>query len=214
MLNFPLWWWLAPCGAVSALAFAFLLYRQMLAAAPGDDQMQKVAGFVREGAFAFLTGGILSGLAAFIGMNTATRASNRTAQATKESLNRGLQVAFRAGAVMGLVVVGLGLLHITLWFWLLAWLLPRLIDGFAMSLEEITLVMLCFGIGASVMALFARVGGGIFTCGSGYRLVQRILHVGRVRANPMDCGPMPYRGRDHGERRGHGRSRFDGQQSW
>ena len=82
---------------------------------------------------AFLTGGFLSGLAGFIGMNTATRASSRTAQAAKESLNRGLQVAFRAGAVMGLVVVGLGLLHISLWSWLLAWLLPRRFEGFAIA---------------------------------------------------------------------------------
>ena len=64
---------------------------------------------------------------------------------------------------MGLVVVGLGLLDISLWFWLLAWLLPRLIDGFTMSIEQITAVMLCFGMGASTQALFARVGGGIFT---------------------------------------------------
>jgi len=113
--------------------------------------------------FAFLTGGVLSGLAGWIGMNTATQASSRTAQAARNSLSEALRLSFRAGAVMGLVVVGLGLLHITLWFWVLAWLLPRLSAGFAMPLEEIAVVMLSFGIGASVMALFARVGGGIFT---------------------------------------------------
>jgi K(+)-stimulated pyrophosphate-energized sodium pump len=111
--------------------------------------------------FAFLTGGFFSGLAGFFGMNTATLASNRTTQGAKNSLNGGLQVAFRAGAVMGLVVVGLGLLDITLWFLALSWLLPKF--GLTMSIEQITVVMLCFGMGASTQALFARVGGGIFT---------------------------------------------------
>jgi H(+)-translocating pyrophosphatase len=113
--------------------------------------------------FAFLTGGFFSGLSGFIGMNTATRASNRTAQGAKESLNQGLQVAFRAGSVMGLTVVGLGLLDISLWFLLLAKVLPAIDASLAMSLEQITVVMLCFGMGASTQALFARVGGGIFT---------------------------------------------------
>ena len=112
--------------------------------------------------FAFLTGGFFSGLAGWFGMKTATLASSRTAQAAKNSLNEGLQVAFRSGAVMGLVVVGLGLLDICLWFAILYWLVPGL--GFdAMSLEAITVTMLCFGMGASSQALFARVGGGIFT---------------------------------------------------
>ncbi|MCP4707841.1 MAG: sodium-translocating pyrophosphatase [Planctomycetes bacterium] len=107
---------------------------------------------------AFLTGGFFSGLCGYLGMKTATMASNRTAQGAKEGLNRGLRVAFRAGAVMGLVVVGFGLLDITGWFLVLSksgW--------FHMSLTEITVVMLCFGMGASSQALFARVGGGIFT---------------------------------------------------
>ncbi len=112
---------------------------------------------------AFLTGGFFSGLCGFLGMKTATMASNRTTQGAKESLNRGLQVAFRAGAVMGLVVVGFGLLDITLWFIILAKIAPALIEGFHMSLVEITVVMLCFGMGASSQALFARVGGGIYT---------------------------------------------------
>ena len=104
-----------------------------------------------------------SGLCGYLGMKTATLASNRTTQGAKESLNRGLQVAFRAGAVMGLVVVGFGLLDITLWFLVLAKIAPHFIEGFHMGLVEITVVMLTFGMGASSQALFARVGGGIFT---------------------------------------------------
>ncbi len=112
--------------------------------------------------FAFITGGFFSGLAGWFGMKTATLASSRTAQGAKNSLNEGLQIAFRSGAVMGLVVVGLGLLDICLWFAILYWLVPFL--GFeALDLETITVTMLCFGMGASCQALFARVGGGIFT---------------------------------------------------
>ncbi len=107
--------------------------------------------------FAFVTGGFFSGLAGWFGMKTATLASSRTTQGAKQSLNQGLQVAFRSGAVMGLVVVGLGLLDICAWFAVLNWLVPD------MPLEEITVTMLCFGMGASSQALFARVGGGIFT---------------------------------------------------
>ncbi len=111
---------------------------------------------------AFLTGGITSALAGYIGMRTATLASNRTAAGAQKSLNQGLQVAFRSGAVMGLTVVGLGLLHTTVWFMLLYLILPNV--GFAtMTLAEITVVMLSSGLGASSQALFARVGGGIFT---------------------------------------------------
>ncbi len=117
---------------------------------------------------AFLTGGFFSGLCGFLGMKTATLASNRTTQGAKESLNRGLIVAFRAGAVMGLVVVGFGLLDITMWFLALTkfapWLWQTMGWGeFHMSLVEVTVVMLTFGMGASSQALFARVGGGIFT---------------------------------------------------
>ncbi len=112
--------------------------------------------------FAFLTGGFFSGLAGWFGMKTATWASSRTAAGAQKSLNQGLQVAFRSGAVMGLTVVGLGLLDITLWFAVLYWLVPHL--GYEqISLVEITVTMLCFGMGASSQALFARVGGGIFT---------------------------------------------------
>lgn len=110
---------------------------------------------------AFLSGGFFSALAGWCGMKTATLASSRTAQACKTSLNEGLQVAFRSGAVMGLTVVGLGLIDICMWFAVLYWVFP--LFGHGMSLEEITVTMLCFGMGASSQALFARVGGGIFT---------------------------------------------------
>jgi inorganic pyrophosphatase/K(+)-stimulated pyrophosphate-energized sodium pump len=113
--------------------------------------------------FAFLTGGFFSGLSGFFGMKTATNASSRTAQGASESLNRGLQIAFRAGAVMGLTVVGLGLLDICLWFVYLFAFHHQVVGASPMSLETITVVMLCFGMGASSQALFARVGGGIYT---------------------------------------------------
>ncbi|MEG0725699.1 MAG: sodium-translocating pyrophosphatase, partial [Mucinivorans sp.] len=110
--------------------------------------------------FAFLTGGLFSGLAGFIGMKTATYASGRTAQAASESLNRGLKVAFRSGAVMGLTVVGLGLLDISAWYLVLDHFVGA--DG-GQKLVVITTTMLTFGMGASTQALFARVGGGIYT---------------------------------------------------
>lgn len=109
---------------------------------------------------AFLTGGLFSGLAGFIGMKTATYASARTAQAASESLNKGLRVAFRSGAVMGLTVVGLGLLDISAWYLVLDFFEPA--DG-GQKLVVITTTMLTFGMGASTQALFARVGGGIYT---------------------------------------------------
>ncbi len=109
---------------------------------------------------AFLTGGFFSGLAGFLGMKTATYASARTAEAARNSLNKGLQVAFRSGAVMGLVVVGLGLLDISLWYLLLNWLVDMPEN---LKLTMITTTMLTFGMGASTQALFARVGGGIYT---------------------------------------------------
>ncbi len=112
---------------------------------------------------AFLTGGFFSGLCGYLGMKTATNAAHRTAAGARDSLNRGLVVAFRAGAVMGMVVVGFGLLDITLWFLLLTKVAPAMIDGFHMPLSEVTVVMLTFGMGASAQALFARVGGGIYT---------------------------------------------------
>ena len=108
--------------------------------------------------FAFLTGGFFSGLAGFFGMKTATYASARTANAARNSLNSGLQVAFRSGAVMGLTVVGLALLDVSLWFIVLNHFIPE-----ANHLVIITTTMLTFGMGASTQALFARVGGGIYT---------------------------------------------------
>ncbi|MBU0639676.1 MAG: sodium-translocating pyrophosphatase [Planctomycetes bacterium] len=111
--------------------------------------------------FAFLTGGFFSGLCGYLGMRTATMASNRTAAGARKSLNDGLRVAFRAGAVMGLVVVGFGLIDITGWFLVLYKLAPQL--GTELHLSTITVIMLTFGMGASTQALFARVGGGIYT---------------------------------------------------
>ncbi|MFP4106297.1 MAG: sodium-translocating pyrophosphatase [Phycisphaerae bacterium] len=191
--NIPALWYLAPISSVVALVFAYVFYRQVKAANQGDEKMIEIAKHVSDGAlaylkqqykivivffvvvfvllllmsfvmdmqhgvvpFAFVTAGLLSGLCGWFGMKTATMASNRAAQGAKESLNRGLVVAFRAGAVMGLVVVGFGLLDASVWFFILS--------GFTtMGLTEITVVMLAFGMGASSQALFARVGGGIYT---------------------------------------------------
>jgi len=198
-ISIPKIWWIAPIGSILALVFAWVFYKQVMAAGEGDPEMQEIAAHVREGAmaylrqqykvvtiffivvsallalmafgfhaqhwlvpFAFLTGGFFSGLCGYLGMRTATNASHRTCAGARESLNRGLVVAFRAGAVMGLVVVGFGLIDITGWFLLLSYLFPKL-GVEPMSLETITVVMLCFGMGASSQALFARVGGGIFT---------------------------------------------------
>ena len=111
--------------------------------------------------FAFLTGGFFSGLAGFIGMKTATFASSRTANACRTSLNSGLKVAFRSGAVMGLTVVGLGLLDISLWYLILEAFIKETTPE--QKLVVITTTMLTFGMGASTQALFARVGGGIYT---------------------------------------------------
>ena len=189
----PLWWWVAPAGALIACAFAAVFYAGMKKADNGNETMERIAGYVREGAYAylkqqykvvaivfvvlcgffaflafglkiqsrwvpfsFLTGGFFSGLCGYLGMKTATFASSKTAQAARTSLNAALQVAFRSGAVMGLVVVGLGLLDISAWFYVLyQWI--------GLGLIETTVTMLCFGMGASTQALFARVGGGIFT---------------------------------------------------
>ncbi len=151
---------------------------------------------------AFLTGGFFSGLCGYIGMNTATKASSRTAQGASEGLNRGLQVAFRSGAVMGLCVVGLGLLDISLW-WIILDKLVFTADNMASGLSicgldlvhagtdnahkyiEITTTMLTFGMGASTQALFARVGGGIYTKAAD---VGADL-VGKVEANIPEDDP-------------------------
>ena len=189
---------IAPIAAITALVFARIFYKWVVAQGEGDEKMREIAGYVRTGAmaylkrqykvvaiffvvmfcvfsflasrdaqswlvpFAFFTGGFFSGLAGFVGMTTATRASNRVTAAAKEGLNGALQVAFRSGAVMGLTVVGLGLFHICVWFCGLYFIAPALF-GVSFTLHEITVTMLCFGMGASSQALFARVGGGIFT---------------------------------------------------
>ena len=113
--------------------------------------------------FAFLTGGLFSGLSGFFGMKTATYASARTANAARNSMNSGLRMAFRSGAVMGLVVVGLGLLDISVWYLILDAFVPVDANNASIKLCFITTTMLTFGMGASTQALFARVGGGIYT---------------------------------------------------
>ena len=179
-------------GALLALFFAFLMSRKVLKFSEGTDLMKKISQSIRKGAdaylkrqykiviiffgvmfvvlsvmaifklltpyvpFAFVTGGFFSALSGFIGMKIATLANARTANACREGLNKGLRIAFSAGSVMGFTVVGLGLLDISVWFFLLKFV-------FGLQPAEITSAMLTFGMGASSMALFARVGGGIFT---------------------------------------------------
>ena len=230
--------WIAPISAVLALLFAWIFYRGMMKAPAGNDRMQEIAQYVREGAMAylgrqykvvikvfiilvvlltilaylgvqnpfvpvaFLTGGFFSGLCGFLGMKTATHASSRTAQGASVSLNRGLQIAFRSGAVMGLIVVGFGLLDIALWFILLNNVIftpEHMAEGLKwlgltfvqmgtddhQKMIEITATMLTFGMGASTQALFARVGGGIFTKAAD---VGADL-VGKVEANIPEDDP-------------------------
>lgn len=179
-------------GSVIALVFALVTAKKVLKFEEGTPLMQKISASIREGAnaylkrqytivaiffacmfvvlcimaatglltwfvpFAFVTGGFFSGLSGFIGMRIATKANCRTANACRTSLNRGLRVAFSAGSVMGFTVVGLGLLDISIWFTLLKFV-------FKLDPSAITSAMLTFGMGASSMALFARVGGGIYT---------------------------------------------------
>lgn len=179
-------------GAVIALVFAAVTAKKVLNFSEGTEQMQKIAKSIRAGAnaylkrqysvvaiffggmfvllcvmaacklltwfvpFAFVTGGFFSGLSGFIGMKIATLANSRTANACREGLNNGLRVAFSAGSVMGFTVVGLGLLDISVWFFILKFI-------FKLDPAMISTTMLTFGMGASSMALFARVGGGIFT---------------------------------------------------
>lgn len=131
--------------------------------------------------FAFLTGGLFSGLAGFFGMKTATYASARTAHGARTGLDKGLKIAFRSGAVMGLVVVGLGLLDIAIWFIVL----NAVYAGESTALITITTTMLTFGMGASTQALFARVGGGIYTKAAD---VGADL-VGKVEANIPEDDP-------------------------
>jgi len=184
--------WVTWIGSVAALIFALVVALGVLKKDAGTGPMKEISRAVQVGAvaylkqqykvvgiifvflfvlflvlsfvlnlisrfvpFAFLTGGFFSGLAGFIGMSVATRANARTAWAAKSSLNGGLRVAFSAGTVMGMVVVGLGLLDLSIW-WLVLYL-------FKLPPGDIPPIMITFGMGASTMALFARVGGGIFT---------------------------------------------------
>ena len=179
-------------ASLIALLFAVFKAKSVLKFSEGSEKMKKISASVRQGAnaylgrqyrivivffavifvvlgvmaffklltpyvpFAFLTGGFFSGLSGFIGMKIATASNARTANACQEGLNKGLRVAFSAGSVMGFTVVGLGLLDITIWFFLLKFV-------FKLPDSDVTGAMLTFGMGASSMALFARVGGGIFT---------------------------------------------------
>lgn len=179
-------------GAAAALIFAVLSALKVIKLPEGNEKMKKISASIRQGAnaylkrqykivliffgamflllgamaiaglltpyvpFAFLTGGFFSALSGFIGMKIATLSNARTANACNEGLNQGLRVAFSAGSVMGFTVVGLGLLDISLWFFILKFI-------FRLEPADITSAMLTFGMGASSMALFARVGGGIFT---------------------------------------------------
>ncbi|MDR1564208.1 MAG: sodium-translocating pyrophosphatase [Oscillospiraceae bacterium] len=142
----------------SGVALFFLVMLILLGVMAYGDNL----GFLQTGLisdfvpFAFLTGGFFSGLSGFFGMKIATHANSRTANACRTSLNKGLKVAFSAGSVMGFTVVGLGLLDISIWYLLLKY-------AFGLGLQETTACMITFGMGASSMALFARVGGGIFT---------------------------------------------------
>ena len=202
-MNPEILFWIVPFASIVALAFAAKFFFDMKKADEGNDRMKEIAGYVREGAMAylkqqykivaiffaiiavvfgimafyglqnnivpiaFLTGGIFSGLAGFIGMKTATYASGRVAQACrdeKDGLNKGLQLAFRSGAVLGLTVVGFGLLDISAWYLILDnTSLMGTFDSPVEKLVHITTIMLTFGMGASLQALFARVGGGIYT---------------------------------------------------
>jgi K(+)-stimulated pyrophosphate-energized sodium pump len=216
----PLSGWIAPVFAMAtslaALGFAYYFYKKVMTSPKGNETMESIAAYVREGAYAylfrqykvvtlifillslifaglayygiqnpfvpvaFLTGGFFSGLCGFLGMKTATSASSRTAQGATISLNQALQVAFRSGSVMGLVVVGFGLLDISIWYLILDKLVytpEHMANGLRLfgvtlvhagmnpdsRLAEITTTMITFGMGASTQALFARVGGGIFT---------------------------------------------------
>ena len=183
---------LAPVGAVFSLLFAAYLAWRIKSYSTGTELMTKISAAIKKGAkaylkrqytgvaiffaamflillvlsflkyvnpfvpFAFITGGFFSGLSGFIGMSIATSSNARTAYAASQSLNKGLRVAFSSGGVMGFTVVGLGLLDLSIWYYLL-----NLV--FRLDIQSITSAMLTFGMGASSMALFARVGGGIFT---------------------------------------------------
>ncbi len=217
----PIYFWLAPLGALVALGMAFTFYRAVMSKSEGTKRMIEIAQAVREGAmaylnrqyrvvavvfavlfviflgmsffglqsiyvpFAFLVGGLFSAVTGYIGMRTATNASARTANAAQQSLNDGLQVAFRGGAVMGLSVVGLALFNVVLVFLALYYLVPDSAWGGDDKLTQITAIILGGSFGASTMALFARVGGGIYTKAAD---VGADL-VGKVEANIPEDDP-------------------------
>ena len=197
-MNTQTLFYFVPLAALTALAFAWYFFKQMMKESEGTDLMKEIASHVRSGAmaylrqqykivlivfivlslffavlaygfevqnpwvpFAFISGGFFSGLAGFIGMKTATYASARTANAARRSLDSALRLAFRSGAVMGLVVVGLGLLDISVWYMVLNHFVENISES--QKMVVITTTMLTFGMGASTQALFARVGGGIYT---------------------------------------------------
>ena len=222
-MTIPSIWWLAPASAILSLLVAFSFYKKLIAESEGTDRMQEIAGYVKEGAkayltrqykavfkvfavifvllalmaylgiqspfvpFIFLSGGIWSAVSGYLGMKTATNASARTANACQESLDKGLKISFRGGAIMGLMVVGFGLLDVSFWFFLLNYIYDHNIFNVSMTmlsntsitewnpefvkneifqklkLSEISIALLPYAMGASCMALFARVGGGIFT---------------------------------------------------
>ena len=210
--------WMTWIGSVAALLFALILALSVLRKSPGSAAMQELSRAVLEGAtaylkqqykvvglffvllfvvlaiisfglrllspfvpFAFITGGFFSALAGYIGMSIATRANSRTAHGASISLNAGLRVAFSSGTVMGMTVVGLGLLDISIWWFLLRF-------AFDVPVVEIPPIMITFGMGASLQALFARLGGGIFTKAAD---VGADL-VGKVEANiPEDDARNP-----------------------
>ena len=210
--------WVTWIGSVAALLFALILALSVLRKSPGSATMQELSRAVLEGAtaylkqqykvvglfflllfvvlaiiayglrllspfvpFAFITGGFFSALAGYIGMSIATRANSRTAHGASISLNAGLRVAFSSGTVMGMTVVGLGLLDISIWWFLLRF-------AFDVPVVDIPPIMITFGMGASLQALFARLGGGIFTKAAD---VGADL-VGKVEANiPEDDARNP-----------------------
>ncbi|RAP29036.1 sodium-translocating pyrophosphatase [Candidatus Marinamargulisbacteria bacterium SCGC AG-343-D04] len=221
--NIPNFWLLAPLSSLTALFISYLFFNKLLKESEGTDKMIEIAGYVKEGAmaylkrqykvvaivfsaifvilgilayvgvqspfvpFVFLSGGLWSAVCGYLGMKTATNASARTAAACRDSLNKGLNVSFRGGAIMGLIVVGFGLFDISLWFVLLNYIYDHNIFGVSLDIvqklglntfssalvsdvmfqkQKLTIIsntLLTYAMGASVMALFARVGGGIFT---------------------------------------------------
>ncbi|HDP67242.1 MAG TPA: sodium-translocating pyrophosphatase [Candidatus Marinimicrobia bacterium] len=189
---------IVPVASIVALFTALFFYLWIRRQDPGNQQVQRIAGYIREGAmaylrqqyktaglffiivflilvifsfgfnilsrfvpFCFLTGAFFSGLSGFFGMLTSTMSSNRTTHAASKSLNQALRISFRGGSVMGLVVVGFALFCVIAWFLIMDRFIPE--ENLALKYQLITTTLLSFGVGASAMALFARVGGGIFT---------------------------------------------------